>query len=215
MLKENWATFDTAAGVRDGLVSRADLERLRDNPTSHGQLREAAQFLLDHPEYFSRLEMAAGVGGRDGIVGMIDVDAELRRTPGTSKGAGGSKESDGPGSTGPAQTGSKDLSAIIDDPNLSLEEKIQLVLSKLMEQLDAEIMETMDAQAKAADGKGGGKAGGTDEAAGHKSKANAEKLQLKLQQLMERRKQMFELMTNMSMKFNEMAKAAISNLGRA
>ena len=40
-------------------------------------------------------------------------------------------------------------------------------------------------------------------------------LQFRLQELTERRKQMFELMTNLSSKEHEMARAAIANLGRA
>jgi hypothetical protein len=40
-------------------------------------------------------------------------------------------------------------------------------------------------------------------------------LNLRLQRLMEKRKAMFDLMSNMSSKFHEMAKTAISNLRSA
>ena len=40
-------------------------------------------------------------------------------------------------------------------------------------------------------------------------------LQLRLQELMERRKSMFELMSDLSSSFHAMARTAIGNLGRA
>jgi hypothetical protein len=40
-------------------------------------------------------------------------------------------------------------------------------------------------------------------------------LQFRIQRAVERRSQMFQLMSTLSEKFNEMAKVAIQNLGRA
>ena len=48
-----------------------------------------------------------------------------------------------------------------------------------------------------------------------KSQQNLELLQQRMQRAVERRKQMYDLMSNMSSKFNEMAKTAIQNLARA
>jgi hypothetical protein len=92
---------------------------------------------------------------------------------------------------------------------------------KIMEEIDAEVLDTMEAHAAAKDSQVKSKEPGKDgkpqnsEAEQLKAQQSSEKLQLKLQQLMERRKQMFDLMTNMSQKFNEMAKAAIQNMARA
>ena len=77
VLDQNWATFDSAAGARDQYLRREDLQAILNNPNASSMLKDAARFLLQHPEYFNRLEMAAGVGGKDGIVGHGDVKAEL------------------------------------------------------------------------------------------------------------------------------------------
>ena len=100
------------------------------------------------------------------------------------------------------------MRAILDDPTLSHEDKIQLMLQQMSDGLDADIVDTLSAQDSA-------KTGGTSQSDQVKAQKDSEQLQLKLQKLMERRKQMFDLMTNMSEKFNEMSKAAIQNMARA
>ena len=94
----------------------------------------------------------------------------------------------------------------MNDPGLSLEEKVQQILMSVTDRIDGEIVNLMN-DIEQQEKKG---AGSKD-----KTGQGLEKLQLKLQQLMEKRKQMFQLMTDMSMKFNEMAKAAIQNMARA
>lgn len=107
---------------------------------------------------------------------------------------------------------------------MSLEEKIQAILMLITESVDQEIEQTMqgiaDAQdrlAQTRDGRAKAQkpAGQATHAKETEQQREIEKLQLKLQKLIERRKQMFELMSNLSSKFNEMAKTAIQNLGRA
>ena len=71
-----------------------------------------------------------------------------------------------------------------------------------------QLADAQDQQASVKDSKGSA-------AAEAKASRGVEQLQLKLQKLMERRKQTFDLMSNISEKFNEMAKTAIQNLGRS
>lgn len=82
---------------------------------------------------------------------------------------------------------------------LSIEEMAEKVLMEMMGDFDKQIKDTLQ-EIKAKKGNGG---------------EGLEELQAKLQRLMEKRKQMFELMSNLSMKFNEMARSAISNLAKA
>ena len=78
ILKDNFGLFDTAAGIggKDGLIGRNDLEAIvRDNPGLPGEVRAAAQYLLDNPAAFNQLDVAAGIGNLDGLIGQVDVDS--------------------------------------------------------------------------------------------------------------------------------------------
>lgn len=103
-----------------------------------------------------------------------------------------------PGYAKPGCSGSNPVRALLCDPSLSLEEKVQLTLSAAMDRVDADVERTLGEIANAQGDKG-----------------SLEKLHVQLQRLMERRKLMFDLMSNMSQKFTEMAKTAIQNLARA
>lgn len=222
VLEANFATFDTASGRRDGLFTRADLAKVANNPHASDQLRDAARFLLDNPEYYNRLELAANIGGKDGIIGIADLRSEKARVdhdiekygvpPPEGHDRGGDERVGGPGRK-PSAGGESELSKILNDPNMSIEEKIMMILEKILDQTDEELLETTQqldkANADRAKQSQGGKGDST------KADSAQEKLQLKLQQLMEKRKKMFELMSNFSMKFNEMAKTAIQNMARA
>jgi hypothetical protein len=98
---------------------------------------------------------------------------------------------------------------------MSLEEKLQAILTLITRDTDDEILDLMNVMASVRDQRA---ALGTDEssrAQDAKLETTMEQLNLRLQRLMEKRKQMFDLMSNISAQFNEMAKQAIQNLGRA
>ncbi|MGQ0506773.1 MAG: hypothetical protein ACT4TC_15795 [Myxococcaceae bacterium] len=250
-LRANHATYDTAVGVRDDLYTRENLQAIVNNPNADAKLKHAAKFLIDHSEYFNRLEMAAGFGGNDGTVALIDVEAEIKRVeadiqkygvPSKSTGTTGSSNSTSTSTTGSSGSAgasvnvgvsvnqqssssskysdSGDLSAIINDPTISLEAKIQLILMTLAEREDDETLSAMSEMSTTSQELAGMRAKTkADDEQGQKDIAkkqqNMELLQQRLQRAMERRKQMYDLMSNMSSKFNEMAKTAISNLARA
>lgn len=198
VLRDNWGTFDTAAGTKDDRVTREDMAALLANPSTSSTLKKAAQFLKDHPEYFDRLEMAAGIDGRDGIIGWLDVKAELELSGGAKPG------------TSPTKVSS--ARSIVDNPNMSIEDKVQAILGAISTETDAEILQVMDSMASAGEDRA---ALGTSDADKKKAATldgNMRELELRLQRLLEKRKSMFDLMSNMSAKFNEMAKTAISNL---
>lgn len=129
-------------------------------------------------------------------------------TPSPSTSSPGSDVS----STG--DTGAK-IRDILNNPNMSLEEKIQAVLMALEENVDNEIESTMKQMAAAQDQSASLANTPENQKKIAESKRNAEMLNLRLQQLMEKRKSMFDLMSNISSKFNEMAKTAINNLRSA
>ncbi|NVJ28852.1 hypothetical protein HUW62_47445, partial [Myxococcus sp. AM011] len=198
VLRDNWGTFDTAAGTKDDRVTREDMAALLANPAASSTLKKAAQFFKDHPEYFDRLEMAAGIDGRDGIIGWLDVKAEL--------------ELSGGGKPGTSPTKVSSARSIVDNPNMSIEDKVQAILGAISTETDAEILQVMDSMASAGEDRA---ALGTSDADKKKAATldgNMRELELRLQRLLEKRKSMFDLMSNMSAKFNEMAKTAISNL---
>ena len=208
-LLQNWETYDTAVGSRDEYITRENLSAIDNNPAASAELKGAARFLLRHPEYFNRLEMAAHVGGKDGIIGKGDVLGDLHQVDSDIAKYGLPRPEQGPRPVSEAKgpNGAR-VREILDDPSLSLEDKIQLMLQQISDGLDKDILDTLSAQDSA-------KASGSGQADQVKAQKDSEQLQLKLQKLIERRKQMFDLMTNMSEKFNEMSKAAIQNMARA
>ncbi|HZI12038.1 MAG TPA: hypothetical protein VE153_16750 [Myxococcus sp.] len=212
VLSANWDTFDTAVGSRDNVMTRANLEAVLANPAASATLKKAAQFFKDHPQYYDRLEMAAGVGGRDGIVGRPDVTAALRQADTLLA------DSDGGSRVGGRPVGGKggsSVRSIIDNPNMSIEDKIQAVLMSISKDTDDEILEVMRDMSSQREERAGLGTSEADRKKAAKLDSSMQELELRLQRLMEKRKAMFDLMSNMSSKFNEMAKTAISNLRSA
>ncbi|GMU09668.1 hypothetical protein [Corallococcus caeni] len=201
VLDQNWDTFDAAVGAKDGKLTMANLEAVLANPAASPTLKRAAQFFKDHPEYFRRLEMAESGGGPDGVASWKDLDAELgevAKPPGGGRSTGGSRARD-----------------IVDNPNMSIEQKVQALLMGITEDTDSELLDVMNEMASAREERATLGTSDSDKARGAKLDTSMQELELRLQTLMEKRKAMFDLMSNMSSKFNEMAKTAISNLRSA
>jgi hypothetical protein len=78
-LQANFSTFDTASGVRDGRVGRDDLRAILDNPNASERLKTAARFLMDHDEYWNRLDASAAGGAKNGVVTRSDLGSELNK----------------------------------------------------------------------------------------------------------------------------------------
>jgi hypothetical protein len=202
VLDQNWDTFDTAVGAKDGKLTMANMEALLGSPAASPTLKRAAQFFKDNPEYFNRLEMAAGTGGKDGVASRQDLNAELAAV---GKAPGGNTSS----------TGGTRARDIVDNPNLSVEAKVQALLMGIASETDDELLDVMNEMASAREERATLGGSDADKARGAKLDNSMKELELRLQSLMEKRKAMFDLMSNMSSKFNEMAKTAISNLRSA
>ncbi|HYO73234.1 MAG TPA: hypothetical protein VEU33_44935 [Archangium sp.] len=223
-LQQNFRYLDATDGKLDGNLSRGDLQRISQDARVSPELRQAARFLVDNPGYFERLDNTGAPkrmqGLREGAANddcftqhslqneLNTVRADFARY-GQPTGMGGAPS----GSTG--GTASSSMKGIINDPSMSLEEKIEAILMALTEKMDGEILQTMDDLAAAQDKQAGIKNGKGDEKALSDSQRDIDRLNLRLQKLVEKRKTMFEMMSTLSMKFNEMAKTALSNMRSA
>ncbi|WP_163995421.1 hypothetical protein [Pyxidicoccus caerfyrddinensis] len=212
VLNANWDTFDAAVGAKDNVLTRDNLAAILNSPAASSTLKRAAQFFKDHPEYYDRLEMANGVGGRDGIVGRPDVTAALRQA-GAVQGSSGTPSTTGGGK--PVGSGGSSVKSILDNPNMSVEDKIQAILMSIAENTDDELLGVLNDMADQRDQRATLGTSDADKQKAAKIDSSMQELELRLQKLMEKRKAMFELMSNMSSKFHEMAKTAISNLRSA
>ena len=86
-----------AGGSKDGLITRADLMLAQANLSLPKELRDACAFINNNPAEFNQLDVAAGIGSCDGLIGKGDVDAVIAGLPKTDGSSGG---------TSPAPTGS-------------------------------------------------------------------------------------------------------------
>lgn len=187
-----------------GAITRADLQMVMDDIQ-----KEIASISSAGTNGTSSTGGSTSTSGADGTSGTSGTDS-TDGTSGTSQASG----ADGASSTSDA---SGDLGGqiknILADPSLSIEEKIQQVLMLIEQQLDKELGDTMQQMADAQ--RQPKSASSSDKASAEKADNNQELLQQKLQTLVERRKAMFDLMSNIDSKFNEMASLAIQNLGKA
>ncbi len=226
-ISHNWGAMIDGSkytnSTNDWKLDAAELHKLTKHPNP--EIAHAANLVLSNPQMRERLFNAHG-DGRTITLGEVRseihrlrTDMEFGKTPSPESGRiDGSRPppppvasgAEGPQTSGKTQ-GTGKFDSIINDPNLSMEDKIMMILSQIMDEVDDEILETMGQldkdQAKAAKEKDPNKKAAGDSA--------AKKTELHLQNLMEKRKRMFDLMTNVSAKFNEMAKAAIQNMARA
>jgi hypothetical protein len=107
------------------------------------------------------------------------------------------------------------VKSILDNPNMSVEDKIQAILMGIAENTDDELLGVLNDMADQRDQRATLGTSDADKKKAAKIDSSMQELELRLQKLMEKRKAMFELMSNMSSKFHEMAKTAISNLRSA
>ena len=223
-LQQNFRYLDATDGKLDGNLSRGDLQRISQDARVSPELRQAARFLVDNPGYFERLDNTGAPkrmqGLREGVANDDHFTEHSLRNELNTVRADFARYGQ-PASTGGASSGStsgtasSSMKGIINDPSMSLEEKIETILMALTEKMDGEILQTMDALAAAQDRQAGIKNDKGDEKALADSQRDIDRLNMRLQKLVEKRKMMFEMMSTLSMKFNEMAKTALSNMRSA
>ncbi|MFL5349306.1 MAG: hypothetical protein ACJ8AT_31280 [Hyalangium sp.] len=270
-LAANFGLLDTLDGKKNEKIDQRTLVAAANHPSLSPELRNAARFMLEHPEYRNMVDTAGKGGSVDGTISQLDVQQALKKvnediarygvrqppkpspaptpipapppgpTPrpapppvcGTpSAGQPTPPVGNRPPSTPPPKppahsppptptpkpggsSGGSGVSDIINNPNMSLEEKLQAILTMITSDTDGEILDVMKEMASVRDERAGLGTDDSSRAREAKLETTMEQLNLRLQKLMEKRKQMFDLMSNISSNFNEMAKQAIQNLGRA
>lgn len=227
-------------GPADGKVSTATMGmwELSLDP----EMRKVADFFRAHPDYLKRLDKVNGLDGSFDLVAVrseisavrSEIDAHAphgappppgTHAPGKPPPPPGVPGNNNPGTPPPGvgsapPSGSQDIKDILNDPNLSVEDKVALILQKIMER--AEMAELSIAEQLATASENVGKAqdeaqkggqGGNEKVA--KAQTRVAELQRQLQKVVELQSQMFQLLSTLDAKNNEMAKIAIQNLGRA
>jgi hypothetical protein len=250
-LAVNFDLLDTLYGAKTGKFDVRTLQLAAVDDKLPQGVRDAARFMIAHPQFRNMVD-TAGKGGRvDGTLSQLDVRKALTKvnddiarygirdtaspapsapapapSPAPSTPPVGSTPSPGqpstpvesapPSTPKPPPGGERSgVSDILNNPNMSLEEKIQAILMLITRDTDEEILDVMKEMASIREERAGL---GTDQKSKSKDaklETTFQELNLRLQKLMEKRKQMFDLMSTLSSKFNEMAKVAIQNMGRA
>ena len=95
---------------------------------------------------------------------------------------------------------------------MSIEDKVQAILMGILQDVDQEILQAMDDLATAQDKRAGLKNDKGNEKALADADSSIEFVQMRLQTLVQKRQQMFDLMSNMSSKFHEMQSHIINNI---
>jgi hypothetical protein len=204
---EAFAQLDVAArvGHSDGIVGLADIESMLDNVR--------AQKAEESKKAKSPIEVRALMGTKTNAKPVSKAKAPKKAESTKPRETKGTQAA-------PSRSSGKEIRDILNDPTLSLEEKIQLILNALLDKIDSQIEDTMDALADAQDRAGATKDKRTE---GNKSQyaseakddREVERVTQRLQKLMEQKKAMNDLLSNMSMKFAEMTRTAINNMARA
>ncbi|HZH16393.1 MAG TPA: hypothetical protein VE057_18730 [Archangium sp.] len=224
-LQQNFRYLDATDGKLDGNLSRADLQRISEDARVSPELRQAARFLVDNPGYFERLDNTSAPkrmqsvregASNDDCFTQHSLQNEINKVKADFAQYGRPERPAGSAPSGSTSgTAGSSMKGIINDPNMSLEEKIEAILMALTEKMDGEILQTMDDLAAAQDKQASIKNGKGDEKALTDAQRDIDRISMRLQKLVEKRKMMFEMMSTLSMKFNEMAKTALSNMRSA
>jgi hypothetical protein len=101
-----------------------------------------------------------------------------------------------------------DFSSILNDPSMSLEDKVMAILEKCYDQTDQSVQGLVTQLGQAQQASNGGQPTSASNASGAPS---MQTLEFKLQDMMQKRTQLLDLMSNMSKTFNDAAMTAINN----
>jgi hypothetical protein len=128
-------------------------------------------------------------------------------TPGS-----GSTSGSGSSSSSGRTTAKDDVARIIKDKDLSLEQKLQRILSSLVSRVDEQILATMQDLSEAIDQQG--TANRDDKKGQLKADQEVQEIQLRLQDLQEQKERLNQLMSTYSRKYHEMAMVSLQNMAR-
>jgi hypothetical protein len=110
-----------------------------------------------------------------------------------------------------------DTSAVLNDPSLTVEDKVCLLIMLIMKQMDKEIerqAQYIDQLQKQQNKSGGGGKGGKGGGGGGGSDKSIDVETMKLKRLIDKRSQMFDMLRQIIDKYNQTAKGIIDSIGR-
>lgn len=238
-MEHNWEDLDRGGliGCVDGKVSITTISEWQ--CSADPEKRKVGQFFKDHPELLAELDAS---GGKDGMFTRTDLRATIskvqseietgRSSPGQIVrppegtpvyGTDPSPNTDArPLPAPPASPVSRGIQDIMKDPNMSVEEKIMAILSLVMAEIDRQLVNTTEklgAKTKdrvdVADAAQKKDASTEDKHALADTDRGIQELTQDMQSLVQKRNQMFTMMSNISMTFSQMSMTAIQNMGRA
>ena len=219
-------------GLTPDLITRGELQRVSDDVRSPGALKQAARYVLDHPDLWSRLARSRGDLPIFQGIARGDLDAAIAahgvpgRSPGPAPASGGtgtspaggtpkktpSSSGSGSSSGSASSTGRGALRDILKDKSLSNEEKLEAILLVLIDESDNKLVNTAKELDDAAAKRDKLKTNDKDKLS--KLDKLDRDLNFKLQRLTERKQKLETLLSNMEQKFTQMAMTAIVNIGR-
>lgn len=211
-----WRDFDKVetAGwlkLRDGILSREDLEAVASDPKVPDHVRQAAGYFLDHPRRLDSLLSYPPIGPPR--VDRNRLAAEVRE--GERRGAYGNDSSNVAWTPGGVGSGSSTVHDIMSNPSLSPMEKIEMLMQAMADQADQEALgiaqdiDQMQAQQRGLD---------TKSPEGQKKAAelqeSIDKKMQRMQKLLQRRTEMMALVTNLNQMQHENAMRCIERMAR-
>jgi hypothetical protein len=129
------------------------------------------------------------------------------------------------GSFGLGSSNGSDVSGVLNDPSLTVEDKVTLMIMLIMKKMDKDIekqsqdinklqqQQQQQGGGGGGGGKGGGKGGGAGGAGGGSDKS-IDVETMKLKRLIDKRGQMFDMLRQIIDKYNQTAKGIIDSIGR-
>ncbi len=240
VLHDRYDLLETAAGGERGQgITKDDLRAALGNPDMPDDVKDACRFLLRNPAAWNMVDAASDHGQVDGRItreGIRNAWHEIDHGEGRHvehhrehhvehhhEQPNRSDPDDDNGGSGAQGTGSgtPDIGQLLNS-GMDVEELVELVLSQCLNKMDDEIKKkTADISKKSAEAQNqngaNGSQGGQGASGGKASSSgdNLQTLQTQLQDLVQKRQQLFSLMTNISSDFNETSKQILQNLGRA
>jgi hypothetical protein len=203
----------------DGLVTQDELRHLVNSPGTPSDVKKAAEYFLEHPEKFNKLEVSAGIGGKDGLAGKLDVNAELAKVNEEIEASGSSGESSSPASFENARAEvyspnsfqcddeqAREIRKLLATRGMPMEAKIMLFATAMASKLDKAIDAQMNKVDKLAQKQTAGYAEGATTQQRDEAQGSSGSLQIEMQKLnliMGLEKTLLEVASNAIQNYNQ------------
>ena len=203
----------------DKVLSQDELERAAAAPDTSPVLKRALRYVLDHHDLLDSLSRSQGYGVSGISRTDLQIGIEDARRSGSSSPTSGPRpapkpapapSSGGTKSSSSSKTKDPSITDILNAKNLSVEEKIEMILMVLENRTDDQMLSITQQMDRNDD-----KKTAKDD---RKKVAKLDKvdrdLNFKMERVMKQKEQLSNLLSTMEMKFAAMAQTAIANMAR-